>query len=106
MVKEYIEYSAAALSARRGGVTLSADEYNGFSDIGLGGVLEVAENSETGLHLTGDADGKPFGYCAISPDDITRSTSASSECLKRRGDGGVVIVQNRAVECTEESDEQ
>ena len=91
MKTEFVEYGEAAWSAERGGVKLSSNEYNGFADIGCGGVLGGASDNCDGLRLKDDTDGSLDGYVAVAPCDIVRSDSASGECLVRRCDGAVAI---------------
>ncbi len=96
MKKDFVTYSAAALAAKHGGVRLSTDEYNGFADIGTGGLLGEEGNECFELRLYHDTDGKLDGYTPVSPENIIRREPASSACLKRREDGALVIKQNKS----------
>lgn len=96
-----MNFADALRAAERGGVTLSADEYNGFADIGTRGVLKDACQKTTELRLSGDVDGSFDGYDVCDPHDLLREESLSSACLRRSDDGGVRVVLGNTKESTE-----
>jgi hypothetical protein len=106
MEKDFVTYSAAALAAKRGGVGLSASEYNGFADIGTGGLLREDGNECAGLRLLDDTDGSLDGYIPMVTENIIRREPVSSACLKRRDDGVLVIKQNNSREDSEENNDK
>lgn len=96
-----VNFADTLHAAERGGVTLSADEYNGFTDIGTGGVLKDACQKTTELRLSGDACGNLDGYDVCDPLELLREEPLSSACLRRSDDGGVRVVLGNTNESTE-----
>lgn len=96
-----VAYADAASSAERGGVRISADEYNGFADIGTGGVLAGKAYEKAILRLEGDTDGSRDGYQVCDARLIVREASLSSDCLRRQSDGGVAVKVKRLGEGAE-----
>ena len=96
-----MNFNDALRAAERGGVTVSTDEYNGFADIGTGGVLKDACQNTADLRLSGDACGNLDGHDVCDPLDLLREESLSSACLNRCDDGGVRVVLRNTNESTE-----
>jgi hypothetical protein len=100
-MEKKVNFADALRAAERGGVTVSTDEYNGFADIGTGGILKDACQKTADLRLSGDACGNLDGYDVCDPMDLLREESLSSACLIRSDDGGVRVVLGNTKESTE-----